>query len=207
MKKVLFAFAALLGVAAAGPAVADKHGTTDGGLYFSGHSMLTNPHISDEGNQWPLDLGYGVTAAVGYAFVYPEYAGDIRVEFEGSYRSVPFISLTETDGTFHDLGGDLVYAVGMTNVLIDFHTQTRMTPYVGVGLGWGLQLFDNFTDNGFPVGDLKWYRSMWQAMAGVGYHLSPGLIVDFEYRYFQPNAADINGYTSNEASIGLRVVF
>lgn len=214
MKKVLFVFASLLGVAAAGPAVADKHGTTDGGLYFSGHAMLTNPRGSSDPScgcsgkdQWTFDLGYGAAAAVGYAFIYPEYAGDLRVEFEGNYRSVPLDTLTEADGTFHVLGGDFVYASGMINILADFHTQTRLTPYVGVGLGWGMVQLKDFSDNGFLVGDIQWYRSMWQAMAGVGYHLSPGLIIDFEYRYFQPNSPQFNGYTSNEASVGLRMVF
>lgn len=208
MKKVLFAFAALLGVAAAGPAAADKHGTTDGGLYFSAHSMLTNPRASSDfsGARWSYDLGYGVAGAVGYAFVYPEYAGDIRVEFEGAFRSIPFDTVTVGATTF-DLGGDDTFLTGMVNVLIDFHTQTRFTPYVGMGAGWGYEQFSDYSVDAFFIGDERWFISVWQAIAGVGFHLSPGLIVDFEYRYFQPNDNAFDGYTSNEASMGLRVVF
>lgn len=211
MNKSIFAFAVLLGLAAAGPAVADKHGRTDGGLYFSGHALLTNPRAVNQtsagSDRWSFDLGYGATGAVGYTFAYPQYAGDFRVEFEGSYRSVPFDNRIDADGTFHDLGGDFVFAVGMVNLLVDFHTQTRVTPYVGVGAGWGYILWDDYTDNGFLVGDIDWYRSMWQFMGGIGYRLSPGLIVDFEYRYFQPNDSGFDGYTSNEGSMGLRIVF
>ena len=219
-KTVAVAVFAFVGGLAA-PALAGEGGwTSDGGLYLSARGLVQNLRGTNQtsigSDYWDYGIGYGAIGAVGYAFVFPKYGADIRTEIEGSYRQAANDSIIFADGTYWDISGNTTIKAAMVNVLIDFHTQTRFSPYVGAGLGRTEISFDSWsvveTD---PLGTVTAFTlpgsdsdvSAWQVMAGFGYGLSPGLNIELEYRYFQPNDPNYNGLISNEVALGLRMVF
>ena len=82
----------------------------------------------------------------------------------------------------------------MFNVLVDFHTPTRIIPYIGVGAGISQLVADGYildinravVGEGWPqYFDEEIYALSWQAIAGVGYRLSPGAMLTLEFRYFR----------------------
>jgi opacity protein-like surface antigen len=223
MKKTIAAIAFVFVVGLAAPGLADENGwTSDGGLYISGHGLITNLRGTNEtgcacGNDyWEYDIGFGGTAAVGYAFVFPGYGVDLRGEIEGSYRKSAHDSISFADGTFWDINGNTTIKAVMVNMLVDVHTQTRLTPYFGAGLGrmeigydnWSVTQTDPLgvvTTFGLPT--INFDVGAWQAIAGLGFAISPSLIIDLEYRYFQPNDPGFNGLISNDFAFGLRFIF
>ena len=222
MKKTICALGFLAIAVTAAPAAADEYWTVDSGLYISGRASVQSVQASNAtalGNdQWEYDTGFGVIAAVGYAFVFPEYGVSLRGEIEGSYRLAENTDVYFANGYYWDVvDGDTIYRSGMVNILIDVHTQTRFAPYFGAGIGRTLLRFNNwivdvYDGTGAYIGravypERDYDISVWQAIAGVGFHLSPGLAVELEYRFFQPNDPGFNGYISNEVSLGVRMIF
>lgn len=209
MKKTIAALGFLAMAVTAGTAAADDHWTTDGGPYLSARVLAANARGATTGvYQYDYDPGFGAIAALGYAAVFPNHGVDLRVEIEASHRRTPMNEYWDyaTD-IVYPVSGDVVTTMAMGNVYIDVHTQTAWTPYVGVGFGRGQLKYNDYVFNGVPQGDSEWYVSAWQAMAGTGYRLSPGLSLELEYRYFQPNDPGFNGYVQNEVAVGLRMTF
>jgi len=128
---------ALLGSALAdtpkGPYVA-----VDGGLawtanltYTTGYGGCVPPYYCGYPtyyNAVTYDLGYSAGVQVGYAF------GGPRVEFEYNYRNNSASTIATTAGT-QSATGSLTSNNFMLNVLYDFDTGSKWTPYVGLGLG------------------------------------------------------------------------
>ena len=79
-------------------------------------------------NAVTYDLGYSAGVQVGYAF------GGPRVEFEYNYRNNGASTIYTTAGT-QSASGSLTSNNFMVNVLYDFDTGSKWTPYVGLGLG------------------------------------------------------------------------
>lgn len=154
-----------------------------------------------------MDYGYVVGASIGYTAAYPEGAADLRFEAEGIYRKSDDGQInsdwyaTSDNEDSDPLGFETVPIIGslevrsaMFNVLVDFHTPTRVTPYLGVGAGISQIVAEGYTldvnyaiyGEGFPqFFDEKLYALSWQAIAGVGYRLSPGTMLTLEFRYFR----------------------
>ena len=209
-------FHVLCGVAAgllATPATAQES-ISDSGLYINAHILAANPRAKDDPTQavYDLDFGYGGTGAIGYALAYPDHAADLRFELEASYRmydlnSVDDPSTTICGGfTFCLATGNYNVASAMVNFYIDFHTQSRFVPSLGVGYGRARLYFDDWVVNGIPLANSKLDVDIYQFIGGIGYKLSPGLILDAEYRYVQPNDKSADGFFSNEYLIGFRII-
>ena len=79
-------------------------------------------------NAVTYNLGYSAGAQVGYAF------GGPRVELEYNYRNNGASTIATTAGT-QSATGSLTSNNFMVNVLYDFDTGSKWTPYVGLGLG------------------------------------------------------------------------
>ncbi len=164
-----------------------------------------NDHL--ERRSLEMNYGYVVGASIGYTMAYPDSVADLRFEVEGIYRrhedgeiNSPWDALSDRPDSV-TLGFETVPVVGslevgsaMFNVLVDFHTQTRFTPYIGVGAGIsqiiakGYTLDGNRAQHGEPFPqffDDDIYALSWQAIAGIGYRLSPGAMVTLETRYFR----------------------
>lgn len=210
MKKAFLSFALFLFLVPAVPAQAQEKSFTDGGLYISGHGLvqlLNGTNETASGNDHhEFDPGYGFTAAIGYVWAFPESPADFRLEVEGSYRQTPYKSIRFANGTYVEVEGDLQFLSGMANLIVDFHIGERISPHVGVGLGRSEIRWRDIVINGTPFADTEEDVTMTQIIAGLGYRLSPGLIIDTEYRLFNPNDANFNGLMGNEFTIGFRMV-
>lgn len=170
---------------------------------------LTAPGLQDHLELRSLEMDYGFVAgaSIGYTLAYPKSIADLRFEAEGIYRR-------HDDGQINSawqavsnrpdsvslgyetvpVSGSLELRSAMINALVDIHTQTRFTPYLGVGAGVSQMIASGFTldvnrsIHGVPFPqffDETIYALSWQAIAGVGYRLSPGIMVTAETRYFR----------------------
>jgi opacity protein-like surface antigen len=187
----------------------------DSGPYLSVRVLGSNPTAKDDPTQaeYNLDYGYGGIAAIGYAMAKPAYGVNFRFELEVSYRmyelsevSDPLAVVCGGGLTFCLASGDYNIAAGMANIYFDFNTASPLLPSLGFGYGRARYYFDDWVVNGAPWTNYHIDTDVMQVIAGIGYRISPGLILDTEYRYLQPNDSGMNGFFSNELTIGLRFI-
>ena len=140
-----------------------------------------------------MDHGWVAGAAIGYTWLYPDSSADLRLEIEGIYRrsvngteevvyrptSNRPDSVSFYDYTLLSFDGTVSFRSAMINMLLDFHTPTRVVPYIGLGAG----MTHMVSKVGAINDDLL--TPSWQAIGGVGYKLSPGTMLTMEYRFFQ----------------------
>lgn len=168
-------------------------------------SVGLNNHLEDRSLE--MNYGFVVGAAIGYTMVYPDSAADLRFEAEAIYRRNDDGQIgsqwqaTSDNKDSISLGYETVPVIGslevrsaMFNTFVDFHTPTRLTPYIGVGAGISQLVAQGYTLDlnravfgmGYPqFFDEEIYALSWQAIAGVGYKLSPGTMLTMEFRYFR----------------------
>lgn len=195
-----------------------------------------NDHLEERSLE--MDYGYVAAASIGYTMLYPQRAADLRFEVEGIYRR-------NEDGQINSqwraisnrpdsvtLGFETVPVIGslevtsaMFNAFVDFHTPSRFTPYIGLGAGMSYIVTEGYTLdlNRFVVGEPypqifsdEIYALSWQAIAGLGYRLSPGMMVTAEARYFRLAAdrwsdlfqtQELRSVVFDDWSVGLRFTF
>jgi len=140
-----------------------------------------------------MDYGFVAGASIGYTMAYPDSVADLRLELEGIYRKNvggeinSEITATTDHPDSDSLDGHVTTTItdslevrsAMFNVLVDFHTPTRFVPYLGLGAGVSQMIIDGQTYNEETV------ALSWQAIAGIGYRLTPGAMVTLESRYFR----------------------
>lgn len=142
------------------------------------------------------DLGYGISAAVGYDF------DPVRVEFDFGYRSA---QVDRIDGVSMS-GVDVDVMSYMVNAFYDFRNHSIVTPYIGGGIGLlhGEQeaYSEDYSANVFG----------YQAIAGVAFNLNKNFAVDLSYRFqgagkdFYKDGVKV-GYTSSNIFAGIRYTF
>jgi len=199
------AIGAIVGTFIAVPACAQ----TVGEWYFRGdagwsgstnaniHDRNSNDHaiIGPSGTPGSLsDTGSGwlVGGGMGFTFL-PNFRGDVVYTYRGGYQldesdqaAIP--TRFKTDVMSHSL---------MANVYGDF-PMGGFVPFIGLGVGWSQITLSNFSATttaivnplsgaagatAFAPGGTS-DNFAWQVMAGVGYQVSPGVMVDLFYRYF-----------------------
>ncbi|UCH73972.1 MAG: porin family protein [Rhodospirillales bacterium] len=196
------------------PAAAQEASEVDSGLYVSARILGSNPTAKDDptGAEYQLDYGYGGIAAIGYAAANPGYGVNFRFEIEASYRTYELSEISDPSTTicggvtFCLASGNYNIAAAMANIYFDFSTGSAILPSVGLGYGRARHYLDDWVINGVPVPNDHLDTDIFQVMAGFGYKITPGLILDTEYRYVQPNDSSMNGFFSNELNIGLRLI-
>ena len=214
MKYWIPAFIVLSSVFGGGPAFGQEAPAVDSGLYLTVRGIGSNPTAKDDPSQqeWEFNYGYGGIAAIGYAVAAPGYGVNFRFEIEASYRKYEFDEIIDPAGTLCGAPvcpttGDFNIAAGMANIYFDFNTGSRVLPSVGFGYGRARYYFEDWVVSGGPsVPNFHFDTDVFQVMGGLGYKLSPGLILDTEYRFMQPNDSGMNGFFSNELTIGLRFI-
>jgi len=126
----------------------------------------------------------------------------LRSELEISYRRYEGDRLGDTpSGPYHGADGNLTYLTGMVNGLLDFKTGTKVTPFVGIGIGWSRVAYNSVkakdgtsatvddTDNVFA----------YQGMAGLAYDITESWKIDLEYRYFHTQDTTLK----NDSGVGV----
>ncbi|MGB0684126.1 MAG: OmpA family protein [Magnetovibrionaceae bacterium] len=165
------------------PALADGHGSSEGGHpagYYLGlgggwnYPMDSSLENSAVDRDVQYDSGWAASISFGHA-----YESGFRVEMEGTYRDNDVDRISNQQ----DSGGDVLAMTGMLNGYYDINTGTRFTPYVGVGIGGGLIDFDNVTPVGTSSISDESVVLAYQGIAGVNVRLAENLSAFADYRF------------------------
>ncbi len=147
----------------------------------------------------PFDPGLSLSAFFGH-----DYGNQVRFEGEVGYRSNT-VEKFESAGTNLGADGDLTLYSLLFNVFWDIKTTTRLTPYLGGGLGGAFVVLDaepNFSTVSFDDDDTVF---AYQVGVGAGYEVNSNLTVDFGYRFFSaPTLASRLGFMILKSSFGSR---
>jgi OmpA-OmpF porin, OOP family len=169
------ALAAALGSAAVLASPADAQQTN--GLYIAGGAGLNwlrdaETRVNGAGTgDTESDLGWAGIGAVGWGF-----GNGFRIEGELGYRENEVDRLTNSSAS-----GDISSWSVLGNVLYDFNTGTKFTPYIGAGLGIARVMLDARA-GGTTVDDSDSVVAF-QGIGGVAYALTDMLKLDLSYRY------------------------
>jgi len=124
------------------------------------------------------DNGGAGLLSVGYGF-----GRGIRAEVEFGYRGNNVSGFKAGGVGIAPVTGDAHTYSLMTNVLYDFNTGTRLTPYLGAGIGVGF-FTARLAGMGGTVYDGTDATFAYQGIAGASYALTPNLSLTADYRYF-----------------------
>ena len=161
------------------------------------------------------DKVMGGSLAVGTAFKTAN--GAIRTELE--YNRNEDAEKTH-DMNFASLGGDdgsaklkIETQSVMLNGYYDFDTGTKLTPYVGAGIGYAkVKFYGKGEDSNYVYSlNVDDYNFAWQAGFGAGYALTDNVTFDAGYRYvdygdFTEDSVKVDT-SAHELYAGLRYSF
>ncbi len=184
----------------------DNDVTTD---YFD-----NSPSVRD---QVEFDPGINIGGTGGYDFGY------VRLEGEISYKYSEISSLYDQTNNqrYRNLDGDLGVSAFMANAFFDLHNDSRVTPYLGGGIGFAvLNLSDTFGTNvngrQYLYGEDDDAVFAYQVGAGVEIALNPRFSLDLGYRYFGTDTANFDNdfdqsssmkFESHNVAVGFRATF
>ncbi len=200
----LLTWLALCGLAAA-PAQAQMsapswQGQTRGAYVGIGggwlHLMPFTDSDSSDGLQFHTKLheGFVTDLAAGYDF------GRLRLEAEVAYRRANVQRTTiDRGGTgFPGLtgqstaDGDVSALAWMANGIVDILPQSRVTPYIGIGVGGALLQLENFAAMGTTFVNHSDLEVAYQGIAGVRYQIAPSVSMALDYRFFSTTTANLH---------------
>lgn len=118
-------------------------------------------------------------AGAGFGYKQQWFRWDITVDYgsQARYRGDSALFLPYFTNKIDSI-------TGLVNGYIDLGTWGGFTPYVGAGLGAAIVRtlqFETPFHASAPNGTLSNFA--WAVMAGVGYNVTPGVVVDLGYRY------------------------
>lgn len=184
------------------------------GWYLGGNTIMSFQEDADSTISGVTDnieskTGWGLGGYGGYA-----WGNGIRTEAELAYRHAEADKVTGTNAGA--VGGGIHNMALMGNVLYDIDTGTRITPYVGAGIGASNVDADNLrTVNGATLDDDR-IAFAYQGIAGASLDLDGGWDFTADYRYFgTPDVkfksnAGVRGETENYSHnlmLGVRYTF
>lgn len=167
------------GIIAGGTAAAMAETT---GPYVGAETGITfAPKITfkDAAHSWreTQDPGFAVLGQVGYGF------GQIRVEGEFGWRANgadKVTGLTSSNGS-----GSLDAASIMANVYYDVPTGTKLTPFIGAGIGGIDVSADKIRGSGVTYSNDDQFTFGYQGIVGAAYALNDNLSIKADYRYLR----------------------
>jgi opacity protein-like surface antigen len=213
MKKTIYGLVGFLILLCSIPAQADT-------LYFAVQAgFSTQPSSSNQDGTTPannFDLntsqGYNAALAVGFKL------GSLRAEVEGVYRRNDNDKFNQ-GGTNAGADGDLSTLNVFLNGYYEIDIFGVITPYAGVGVGYGTVSLDLKSLNGTVVVDDDDTVYSYQLMAGAAINVTESLSLTAEYRYFDtitdaeltlsnaPGLIENSDIRSHEIRFGLRYWF
>ncbi|QPJ61484.1 MAG: porin family protein [Candidatus Nitronauta litoralis] len=173
----------------------------------------TNTALQAAEAESELSTGLGVNAAIGLFF-----KRRFRVEFEYAYKSADIdqVNLTLPAGnTVVPSQGDMSINTFMANAAFDFRNSSRISPYLGAGLGVGLVDFQNptFTTGGvtIPSSTDNDMGFAYQLFGGVNYWINPQVVGFLGYKYMSVSDPTIGMVTpsidTHNFELGIRYYF
>ncbi len=200
-----------------------KQLTTSTGWYTSasaGMAFMDNVHShSSSGSVFDVtgaNPGYDLNAALG-----KELGSGFRAEAELGYHRVDLGHATVYSPgglglSGRGAGGDASAVSMMGNGYYDFDTGGPIKPYIGAGIGFANVNFNGVDINGSRVTSDEDLAFAYQAMAGIGYQLTPNGTIYTGYRYFavdDPTFTDNVGgnlhseFATHNVEVGYRLTF
>jgi len=194
------------------------------GPYFSaflGASFASDTTVSGFDGSTPysdqvtFDPGVYVGGTGGYDF------GFLRLEGELSYRNAKLDTVTENGAPFRNVDGDLGVFATMFNVFLDLHNPSRVTPYLGGGIGFANLHLNDTTGRSTSGNFIRLYDDSndtvfaYQVGAGMDVAINSRYSLDIGYRYFITEKAKLDGdfitsnlrFESHNAMVGFKVKF
>lgn len=165
------------------------------GLYLSGFTGLAiqqdqNNRSGGQSIDVSLDNGFVIGGAVGYRLT-----DSFRVEVEVAYRENDITAGTVLNDPTAAFSGDNSSLGAFANVLYDFADLPLITPYIGVGLGFGGVESDAFIDtiaNDQRFGGATRTEFLYQGILGATLPVSDTWEVFAEGRYYVAPGADFD---------------
>jgi len=163
----------------------------------TGFDSFTATSYNDQAS---FDPGIYVGGSGGYDF------GFMRLEGELAYRHAQIDSIADSSGAqFRSVDGNIGAFSTMFNVYFDLHNASRITPYLGGGIGFAsLYMSETTAFNGagnkiilYDESDDTVFAS--QVGAGMDIAINNRSSIDVGYRYFITDKARLNGdFTSSD---------
>ena len=199
-------------------------GAPERGWYLRGdvgYGFNSNPDADDSIAKFvgeDLDDTWTIGGGVGYHLM-----RGIRVDLTLDYRFESDLYAFFPASPTTPLTGELSSLVGLANFYYDFDLGHRITPYVGVGIGFARHTMDaGKLVSGADVADFNGKTETefaWAIMAGVDVDLRDRWKLDIGYRYLNMGDAsyldaetgtktfNINDLESHEIRVGVRYSF
>ncbi len=191
---------------------------SSGGWYLRGDVGVGDTYLSSlrpsfnapvpgfQVNDASVGGGAFIDAGVGYQFndwfradVTEEYRADTAMRATESYTG------TDANGPytgFDHYGANISHALVMANGYVDLGTWSRVTPYLGAGVGMSYNTVSGLSDQGAGstsalgtgnggYGYAKTHSNTslaWALMAGLDYTINPNLKMELGYRYLNMGA-------------------
>jgi len=174
--------------------------SADHGWYIKGSggaSILDDATFSGGGQSQDVsfDTGLALAGTAGYDFE------GFRIEAELGLREN---DVNSVDGVSAE--GNLTTNSLLVNALYDFDNASRLTPYLGAGLG-GADILANDIKVGSRTLDDDQIVFAYQLKAGLGYDLGKDLALSLDYSYFSSADPQFNGvnaeYRNHTLAFGL----
>lgn len=178
MKKSIYALLGLLVLLSSAPAQADT-------LYFAVQAGFSTQPTSDNqdaitpANNFELNTQNGVNAALAVGAKF----GSLRGEIEAVYRHNPNDKFNQ-GGTPQGADGSLSTAHVFLNGYYEMDFFGVVTPYVGLGVGYGTVSLNLKQLDGTVVVDDNDTVYSYQLMAGAAVNVTENFSLTAEYRYF-----------------------
>lgn len=210
MKKSFYGLFVLAILLIGAPAQADT-------LYFAvqaGFSTLPTSDNEDPNNptnNFKLNTQNGLNGALAVGVKF----GMLRAEVEGVYRYSPNDKFVDSGGA-EGADGSLSTAHVFLNGYVEFDVLGVITPYAGLGVGYGTVALNLKELDGTLVVDDKDDVYSYQLMAGAAVNVTENFSLTAEYRYFDsitdaeltlagaPDFVENSDISSHEIRFGIR---
>jgi len=166
-----------------------------------------SPYISLKASIFRQSKGVEINNLYGSESVVPENTNPLRGALGLQYNKILRAEIEYTDNGIKPynftagLPGNFLYSDHsysyLANIYYDFKTEGKLSPYVGLGLGYGRIKNTNLDWMTGATQNNTLDAFVWQAGAGLSYALSESLALDFGYRYIDFGSKTIDGTTSS----------
>jgi OmpA-OmpF porin, OOP family len=172
------------------------------------HLLPLTSSGSTDGLQFHTKLNEGFVAdvAAGYDF------GRLRLEAEVAYRRSDVRHTTiDSGGTNYPsltgqstANGDVAALAWMANGTVDILPQSRITPYIGIGIGGAVIQLENYAALGTTFVSHSDVEVAYQGIAGVRYQIAPSVSMALDYRFFSTTTPKLHDTKSGSFSTQYR---